>query len=197
MDANMGDMGNNGDATANSILLGGEDDMEVDENVPSLPPVETAGRDELISRIITPSPYPHHVTGATAARFRNAMSRVTTHPTSDVEAWQALITEASACYRNIFPSLHSVDADAHAKLDWIESCFGTLLKYFPYASAYYVTIVEMLLAQSARVGEEEGPLIDYGMDPSQRAVSCEAKVQVIFHKVLGVDKAGSPYDDKV
>jgi hypothetical protein len=193
----MGEIGNNDDAPANSILLGGEDDMEVDENVPSLPPVETAGSDDLISRIITPSPYPHHVTGATAARFRNAMGRVTTHPTSDVEAWQALITEASACYRNVIPSLHSVDADTHAKLDWIESCYGTLLKYFPYASAYYVTIVEMLLAQSARVGEEEGPLIDYGMDPSQRAVRCEAKVQVIFCKVLGVDMDGTPNGDKV
>ena len=180
-----------------SILLGGEDDMEEDENVPSLPTPSFVSGDQLISPIITPSPYAHHVTGPTASRFRNAMSRVTTHPTSDVEAWQAIITEANTCYRNILPSIHSVDAETHAKLDWIESCYGTLLKHFPYASAYYVTTVEMFLAQSARVGEEDGPLMDYGMDVSQRAVRCETKADAIFRNVLGVHMDGTPVDDKV
>lgn len=171
--------------------------MEEDENIPSMPLVQTTGSDELISRIITPSPFPHHVTGPTASRFRNALSRVTTHPTSDVEAWQALITEALACSRNMAASIHSVDADTHAKLDWIESCFGSLLSYFPYASAYYANILEMLLAQSARVGEEGGPLMDYGMDTSQRALRSEAKAEAIFRKVLGVNPDGTPVDDQV
>ena len=185
-----------GGQTKKSILLGGEDDMEVDEVAPSLPPVESDGSgDQLISPIITPSPYAHHVTGPTASRFRNAMSRVTTHPLTDVEAWQAIITEANTCYRSILPSIHSVDAETHAKLDWIESCYGTLLKHFPYASAYHVSVVEMLLAQSARVGEEEGPIIDYGMGSSQRALRCEAKVDAIFRNVLGIHMDGTPVHD--
>ena len=193
----MEDEETNGAPPNRSILLGGEDAMEEDENVPSVRPIETSGSDELISRMITPSPYPHHVTGPTASRFRNAFSRVTTHPTSDVEAWQALITEAVACSRNMAGSLHSVDADTHAKLDWIESCFGSLLKYFPYASSYYVNILEMLLAQSARVREEGGPLIDYGMDTSQRARRCEAKAEAIFRKVLGVNPDGTLVGDQL
>jgi len=198
MAAKMEDDSTNGDPPNKSILLGGEDAMEEDEAVlPSMPPMETTGSDELISRIITPSPFSHHVTGPTASRFRNALSRVTTHPTSDVEAWQALITEAIACSKNMAASLHSVDADTHAKLDWIESCFGSLLRYFTYASSYYVNILEMLLAQSARVGEEGGPLVDYGMDTSQRALRCEAKAEAIFRKVLGVNPDGTLVDDQV
>jgi hypothetical protein len=199
MAAKMEEESTNGDLPNKSILLGGEDAMEEDENVPStMAPMEAStGSNELISRIITPSPFPHHVTGPTASRFRNALSRVTTHPTSDVEAWQALITEAIACSRNMAGTLHSVDADTHAKLDWIESCFGSLLSYFPYASSYYANIAEMLLAQSARVGEEGGPLVDYGMDISQRVLQCEAKLENIFRKVLGVNPDGTLVDDKI
>ena len=89
------------------------------------------------------------------------MGRITTKPTSDVEAWQALITEVAACYRSL-PNKHGLDADTQNKLDWMESCYGTLLKYFPYSSSHYVTIVEMLLAQSARAGEDDGPVNEYG-----------------------------------
>jgi hypothetical protein len=189
-----------GETARKPILLGGEDAMEEDENVdmPLAAPdtgADVQYADALISKIITPSPYPHHTTGATASRFRNAMSRIATHPTSDVEAWQAIITEANTCYRTILPQLHSVDADTHAKLDWIESCFGSLLKYFPYAYVYYTSIVEMLLAQSARVGEEEGPLMDYGRDPSQRTLRCETKVEAIFRKSLGVQMDGTSTED--
>ena len=188
--------GHYGPASGKPILLGGEDAMEEDEIMPVAPSMQfVEGSDDLISKIITPSPYAHHQTGATSARFRNALQRVTDSPTSDVEAWQALITEAGACYRNIQPLLHNVDADTHAKLDWIESCYGALLTYFPYASSYYVTVVEMLLAQSARVGEEDGPLMDFGMDTSQRATLCEAKVERIFRNVLGVEMDGTPVLD--
>jgi hypothetical protein len=190
--------GHYGPSRVKPILLGGEDALEEDEIMPMAPPMEGVdGSDSLISKIITPSPYVHHQTGATAARFRNALQRVTDSPTSDVEAWQALITEASACYRNIQPQLHKVDADTHAKLDWIESCYGALLKHFPYSSPYYVTVVEMLLAQSARVGEEEGPLMDLGMDVSQRAARCEQKAERVFRDVLGVEMDGIPIMDSI
>ena len=190
--------GHYGPTKVKPILLGGEDIMEEDE-VTSMPlPMESVdGSDELLSKIITPSPYAHHQTGATSARFRNALQRVTESPTSDVEAWQALITEANACYRNIQPQLHKVDADTHAKLDWIESCYGALLKYFPYASSYYVSIVEILLAQSARVNEDDGPMMDFGMDPSQRAARCEVKVERIVRNSLGIDMDGNPVMDSI
>jgi hypothetical protein len=174
---------------APTILLGGEDTMEEDEAIPLAPsneePPGTAS-DELISKIIA-SPYPHHITGPTSSRFRNALSRITTDP-YDVEAWQALMTEANACRRAIQPAVHSIDADTHARLDWIESCYGNLLKHFPYATTYWETVVEMLLAQSARMGEEGGPYIEYG--PSLRARQSEAKLERIFRDIMGVEMDG-------
>ena len=207
-----------------SILFGGQDAMEEDEAIPQAPfssSTNAAGAmdgsssnqgrwmapsgayqpqsgADLIQTIITPSPYPHHLTGPTSSRFRNAMGRITTKPTSDVEAWQALITEVAACYRSL-PNKHGLDADTQNKLDWMESCYGTLLKYFPYSSSHYVTIVEMLLAQSARAGEDDGPVNEYGFGgggldsaPSQRAMICQAKVERIFERVLGIRMDGSP-----
>jgi hypothetical protein len=213
------------------ILLGGEDAMDVDEDVaPALPPTSRAGApltsdgyhdgtgagtgtgfgstghdsSVLISRILQPSPYPQHNSGPTSSRFRNALNRVTSAPTKDVEAWQALMTEVNSCYRNI-SNIHAVDADTTQKLDWVESCYGTLLKHFPYASTYYVTIVEMLLAQTARLGEPDGPVTnpaDYGlglglgiglggMDAvSRRALKSEAKLEHLFRYLLGI-KDGS------
>ena len=52
------------------------------------------------------SPFPHHNAGPTSDRLRNAMSRISTNPTRDAEAWQALITEAQSCYRTLLPNLH-------------------------------------------------------------------------------------------
>lgn len=150
----------------------------------------------LLSRIITPSPYPQHNAGPTSSRFRNALHRVTTKPTADVEAWQALLTEVHSCYRALVSNylMHAVDAETQAKLDWIESCYGAVLKHFPYASTYYVTVVELLLAQSARYGEEQGPLMDNGMAGlSRRALRCEAKAEHIFRTVLGYNMDGTEY----
>jgi hypothetical protein len=149
----------------------------------------------LISRILQPSPYPQHNSGPTSSRFRNALNRVTTAPTQDVEAWQALMTEVNSCYRNLSASVHAVDADTHAKLDWVESCYGTLFKHFPYATTHYVAIVEMLLAQSARVGEPNGPVQDYGMDVSRRARKCESKLEYLFRYLLGVTLDGDTTTD--
>lgn len=178
---------------APSILLGGEDTIEEDEAIPMAPSTETVpidASDELISKIIA-SPYPHHITGPTSSRFRNALSRITTNP-YDVEAWQALMTEANACWRGIQPAVHNLDSDTHSRLDWIESCYGNILKYFPYATAYWETVIEMLLAQSARAGEEGGPFVDYG--PSHRGRQSEAKLERIFRQILGVEVDGTPVE---
>mmetsp|Transcript_12323 Transcript_12323/g.18919 ORF Transcript_12323/g.18919 Transcript_12323/m.18919 type:complete len:964 (-) Transcript_12323:38-2929(-) len=173
-----------------SILFGGEDTIEEDEAMEIAPQVETSTEtsDELISKIITPSPYPHHISGPTSSRFRNALNRINSDP-YDVEAWQALMTETNTCWRSIIPVLHNGDADTHNKLDWMESCFGHLLHYFPYAASYWKAVIEMLLAQSARVGEEGGPFSDYG--PSKRSRHSEAKLERIFREILGIEIEGA------
>jgi Suppressor of forked protein (Suf) len=172
------------------ILLGGEDVMEEDEAIAfetSVPIEPLTTSDELISKILA-SPYPHHITGPTSSRFRNALSRINTNP-YDVEAWQALMTEAHACWRGIQLAVHNLDSDTHARLDWIESCYGNLLKVFPYATAYWETVIEILLAQSARVGEENGPFIDYGQ--TFRARQSELKLERIFRDLLGIEMNGT------
>ena len=191
-----------------SILLGGADDAEdedeemfqaeeEDTNVPLAQVSSTAtGSRELISTIITPSPFPHHTAGPTSSRFRNAMTRIASHPESDVEAWQALITEVSTCYKSIKPKLHTVDAEIQLQLDWMESCYGTLLKYFPYSAQHYLAVGEILFAQSSRVGEEEGPLVDYSVDHVRRQ-NCQSKLEAILETTLGVDMGGNLLEDTV
>jgi hypothetical protein len=203
---------------SSSILLGGADDaMDEDENeheeeeedddelfqaddegdeeedanlpMPQTATTTTTATRELLSTIITPSPFPHHTTGPTSSRFRNAMQRITSHPESDTEAWQALMTEVSTCYKSIKPKLHTVDAEVQLQLDWMESCYGTLLKYFPYSSQHYLAVGEILFAQSSRFGEEEGPLVDYSVDHMRRQ-QCQIKLEHIFETTLGVDMEG-------
>lgn len=178
-----------------SILLGGEDAMEVDEAMPLPRGVSvTVESTDLINKIITPSPYAQHNAGPTSSRFRNALNRVTADPTSDVEAWQALLTEVNSSYRSL-NSVHAVDAETQAKLDWVESCYGYLLQHFPYAATHAHTIAEMLLTQSARVGEQGGPLTDFGIETTRRAARCEAKVQALLEKLLGVDMEGKALEN--
>ena len=178
------------------ILLGGEDAMDEDEQLPDASQYPTGGASasaadaELISAIITPSPFPHHTTGPTSSRFRNALSRVTTNPSTDVEAWQAILTEVQACSRMV--NKHAVSAETQLQLDWMESCYGALLKYFPYASAHVVAIVELLMGQSARVGEEDGPVADYGLDLSQRTSRAQRKMERLLERSLGIHMDGSP-----
>ncbi|KAL3929500.1 MAG: hypothetical protein SGBAC_012181 [Bacillariaceae sp.] len=182
------------DGASSNILLGGEDAMDEDElldaSVQNTPIVE--GSVELISTIITPSPFAHHVTGPTSSRFRNAMQRISENPTSDTEAWQALITEVLNCYRSVQPKIHTVDAEVQLQLDWMESCFGTLLKYFPYSGTQYVAVAQMLFSESARIGEEEGPA--YGSIDRVRSERCQRKLENIFAKTLGIKMDGSPAD---
>jgi len=47
------------------------------------------------------------------------------------------------------PPFFRRDESLELQLDWIESCHGHLLQYFPYAANYYVSILDVLLARSA------------------------------------------------
>eukprot|EP00580_Thalassiosira_gravida_P013440 CAMPEP_0201682520 /NCGR_PEP_ID=MMETSP0494-20130426/51659_1 /ASSEMBLY_ACC=CAM_ASM_000839 /TAXON_ID=420259 /ORGANISM="Thalassiosira gravida, Strain GMp14c1" /LENGTH=1348 /DNA_ID=CAMNT_0048166279 /DNA_START=15 /DNA_END=4061 /DNA_ORIENTATION=- len=127
------------------------------------------------------SPFTHHNAGPTSDRLRNAMSRIAANPARDAEAWQALITEAQSCYRQLLPNLYKLknigmkmegsgnDSEVELlgrKLDWIEACYGALLHHFPYAVTHYVQLVEILLRLSALTQDEEeqcGPSGGMGM----------------------------------
>ena len=108
------------------------------------------------------SPFSHHNTGPSSDRLRNALARITNDPSSDVEAWQALITEAQSCYRQLLPSLFKLKINTdpeveliNRKLDWIECCYGAVLHQFPTATQYYVQLLEVLLRVSALTADEE------------------------------------------
>ena len=186
--------------------------MDVDEDLPLVNQTSSAGATTpldsqdasksgsavhmLLHSIITPSPYPHHNAGPTSARFRNALSRVLQRPEHDVEAWQALLTEVTTCYKNI-PNIHAVDATTLAQLDWVESCFGNFLCHFPYAIHQgIVPLVTLLLHQSARVGEPHGPVVDYyGGAVPKRAQICERKCTALLQEYLGVANKTSGLSD--
>jgi Suppressor of forked protein (Suf) len=148
----------------------------------------------LLDNFITPSPFPHHTTGPTSSRFRNAFTRIVANPSTDTEAWQALMTEVVNCYREIQSKVHIMDAEIQLQLDWIESCYGTLLKYFPYSVQHICGVAELLVAQSARVGEEHGPLANIGLD-LQRQANAQAKLEHLIASHLGIHMDGSPIDD--
>ncbi len=184
------------------ILLGPphEDAMDEDDedelfgdsttNASTTTAIPQAVTNQLLNQFITPSPFPHHTSGPTSSRFRNAFTRITTNPTSDVEAWQALMTEVVNCYRSIQSKIHMVDAEIQLQLDWIESCYGTLLKYFPYSVAHVVAVAELLLSQSARAGEEQGPLTNVGVD-LQRQANAQAKLEHLLTQHLGIYMDGT------
>lgn len=178
------------------ILLGPPHDDAMDEDDEdelfgeSTIAIPQAVSNQLLNQFIIPSPFPHHTTGPTSSRFRNAFTRITTNPTSDVEAWQALMTEVVNCYRSIQTKIHMADAEVQLQLDWIESCYGTLLKYFPYSVAHVVAVAELLLAQSARVGEEQGPFVNVGLD-LQRQANAQAKLEHLLSQYLGIQVDGT------
>ena len=108
------------------------------------------------------SPFSHHNTGPSSDRLRNALARITNDPSRDIEAWQALITEAQSCYRQLLPSLFKLKINTdpeveliNRKLDWIECCYGAVLHQFPTATQYYVQLLEVLLRVSALTADEE------------------------------------------
>ena len=164
----------------------------------------------LISSIITPSPFAHH---NSSDRYRSALSRVQSAPLTDVEAWSAILTEASTSYRSLLPHLHYLSspslatgtvpppsvaassAELEAKLDWIESCHGSLLSNFPYSASYVVSMAEMLLGQTALPGEDGlvgMPSLPANFPPphegmlTERQKRCQDKLERIFTVGLGV-----------
>lgn len=171
-----------------------EDDDELFGDGPDSTAVPQAISDTLIDNFITPSPFPHHTSGPTSSRFRNAFTRIVASPSTDTEAWQALMTEVVNCYRQIQSKVHIMDAEIQLQLDWIESCYGTLLKYFPYSVQHICGVAELLVAQSARVGEEHGPLANVGID-LQRQANAQAKIEHLLTSYLGIEMDGSPREN--
>lgn len=222
--------------TKKSILLQGaddEEDVEEDQDVEmqmasaaaasSYNASSANNSSALLSQIVSPSPFHHHNDVATADRYRSALIRVNANPSSDVEAWEAIMNECMSLYRTqllpllglernnhkqIFQSnpsstnlVVSRDPELEQKLDWVESCHGNLLKFFPYGVNYIITAVETLLARSALPfeslagGEDDfsyGGIVNWhsGMAESQRLAS--AKIDVLFEAALGVKMDGSP-----
>ena len=167
---------------------------------------------DLISTVISPSPFAHHSSGGPgSSRYRNALTRIGADPRSDVEAWGALLTEASTCWKSLYtPSVTGgsagsmqvvhvniaarTSAETQLQLDWIESCYGAFLKYFPYSCSHIRAVGEMLFVQSARVGEEGGPVTDYGQEAPgamSRSQQAQWKLETLFQKSLGVDLDGN------
>lgn len=167
--------------TEDTIKVEQQPQQVIDSTIPEMTPEEllksTASiKNVSLSSLLLPtslppvSPFPHHNEGPTSDRLRNAMSRITANPTRDAEAWQALITEAQSCYRQLLPTLYKLknvgiqqlrnenDPEVELierKLDWIEGCYGALLHYFPYAVTHYVQLVEIYLRLSALTADEE------------------------------------------
>ena len=168
------------------ILLAADhaDEEEVDEALPLAPlPSATVAREphELVTPIL-PSPYPQHHTGS--SRYKTALNRILVAPTTDAEAWQVLLTEVHNYYKTI--RLHSLDAETHRQLDWVESCYGTLLTTFPYAADTWITLLNVWFAQSARYGEPNGPSTN--TPTSQRALRCDAKLDYWLPRLLGLNE---------
>jgi len=85
-------------------------------------------------------------------------------------------------------------AETQLQLDWIESCYGAFLKYFPYSCGHIRSIGDILFVQSARVGEEGGPVSDYGQEAPgtlSRSQQAQWKLETILRKSLGVDLEGN------
>lgn len=175
---------------------------------------------ELLSTVISPSPFAHHsLGGASSSRYRNALTRIGADPKADVEAWAALLTEASACWKSLYTPTASTmnggiggstsaasmqvvhvniaartSAETQLQLDWIESCYGAFLKYFPYSCGHIRSIGDILFVQSARVGEEGGPATDYGQEAPgtmSRSQQAQWKLETMLRKSLGVDLEGN------
>ena len=212
---------------SDTLLLSGVDDEELDFG-PTPPPPSSTASISLIKSIISPSPFAHHHDAATADRYRSALQRIQVSPQSDVEAWQAIMNECLTLYRSqVLPSMEEErhtyrhilrsypqqrpNAAAappppfrpaeslDQQLDWIESCHGHVLQFFPYASHYYVSVLEILLARSALLFEsltggeitEDDLLLVQSLHPigSSAARSQDLyqhKIQEIFQRVLGI-----------
>ena len=204
----------------------------------SLPPSASTLTNKLIPQIITPSPFQHHNDSATSERYRNALQRISHSPLHDVEAWEAIMTECMSLYRTqLLPLMEEerklnfntmtaaattsgvigggkrYSTDLEKKLDWVESCHGHILHFFPYTASYYCSILEVLFAKYALSFES---LTTYGEDDYQyignfgrlntatsanstnaegymtnEQIAAEKKMENIFEFVLGVKMDGT------
>eukprot|EP00532_Pseudo-nitzschia_australis_P005092 CAMPEP_0168184266 /NCGR_PEP_ID=MMETSP0139_2-20121125/13123_1 /TAXON_ID=44445 /ORGANISM="Pseudo-nitzschia australis, Strain 10249 10 AB" /LENGTH=204 /DNA_ID=CAMNT_0008105827 /DNA_START=1 /DNA_END=613 /DNA_ORIENTATION=+ len=176
---------------------------------------------DLLSTVISPSPFAHHsVGGAGSSRYRNALTRIAANPRSDVEAWGALLAEASACWK----SLHNQPATSNSNDGGIGSGAAStattstssmqvvhvniaartsaetqlqlwsLLEVLSLFLRDIRSIGDILFVQSARVGEEGGPATDYGQEAPgtmSRSQQAQWKLETILRKSLGVDLEGN------
>jgi Suppressor of forked protein (Suf) len=143
----------------------------------------------LSTRILMPSPFPQHNTGT--SRFRTAFARILQDSYRDTEAWQAVMTEASACESAIFDK---AGPDQYAKLDWVESCYGALLHRFPYAVTHITGVAELLLQQITAIATVMAlPSTSrhlHAAAQKQRSIVCHTKLTHLFQVSLGVDADG-------
>lgn len=181
-----------------------------------------AATSSLIPLILTPSPFQHHNDSGTADRYRSALQRITATPTTDVEAWEAIMNESMSLYRTqLLPQLEAQrqaskilldqnpngrfqikrEDELERKLDWVESCYGHLLKYFPYSSNYFISAVEFLMARSALPYESltggddnyiYGSMANWVNGQTPLQVAAGTKIDKIFELALGVKTDGSP-----
>ena len=253
-----------GNATKSLLLDVNEEEEEEEEDdepvmiLSTQPPIGQEQQDEedenlvltneLIKDIVTPSPFAHH---NTSDRYRNALLRVQSNPTRDIEAWQVIMNECTQCYRthvlpllrptttpnttatstlnnplwmrkygsaataqhpqlqqhqnNLQQSAQGTDSssskqkDLNRKLEWAESCYGNLLQYFPYASGYYVGVVDMLIACTtlpsdvANLSKQHNWNLTSSSEKelTKRQQIWESKMERIFQFTLGVHMDGT------
>ena len=116
-------------------------------------------------------------TESVSDRFRNALARVQEDSGKDIAAWSALVTEAQMLVRDA--------SEVHLKL--LESCYGSLLKVFPYSARHWTNVAEFLLSL---------------VDPENFSVSGQVKRRAnrkldrVFRDSLGVRTMIEDGDDK-
>lgn len=117
-------------------------------------------------------------TAAASDRFRNALVRVQADSTKDVAAWSALITEAQLLARD----------NMDAQIILLESCYGALLKVFPYSARHWANVADFLMTLSDPENYEVSTNIRRG---------ASRKLDRVFRDALGVGVGVGLQDKKV
>ena len=168
--------------------------ISADEDVDELFEVSAVVEDDIIQKkglltdLFSPAFQNNPFLSSCSDRFRSALARVRTSPTTDTEAWQALLTEAQISFRHINASSDD-DPDKSAKLDFIEACYGVLLQHFPYSSVHLVQILDILYTISALPNEDSTNVRSYDylqINLKPRQVAAEMKMEHIFETAMGI-----------
>ena len=130
---------------------------------------EDINNDALLDQIVP--------TESVSDRFRNALARVQVDSSRDIAAWSALVTEAQLLARDW--------SDGHLKL--LESCYGALLKVFPYSARHWANVAEFLLV----LADPEN--FSASIQMKQRA---NRKLDQLFRDSLGVGVTVADDEDK-